>query len=130
MCQEVRATPVLEKKPLLRLVCPKPWSEESSWALDVARWARRPSTFLTSQLALLQLDMLREVRLETGRNLGISLLRHLSEVGVLRSLVRLEAPMFLVEWAVRSHSTELPALTDLSIRMEQRKGKLAEEFAR
>ena len=98
------------------------------------RWAL--STFLTSQLALLQLTMLREVRLETCHSLcgiyslGISLLRHLSGEGALQRLVRLEAPMFLVEWAVRNHSTELPALTDLSIRMEKRKGQLAAEFAR
>jgi len=134
--EEVRAAPVLEKKPLLRLVCPKSWF--MAWWYPARGWGFH-YTLLTSQLALLQLHMLREVRLEAPGGLpgwshchGVHLLDHLSGMGALRRLVRLDAPMSLVSRlvAIKTRSTDFPALTDLSIRMDKRKGQLAAEFYR
>ena len=125
--REIAATDTLQKKPLLRLECPKPRGEELFMSIFVELGHGARQYILHSQMALLQLDKLREIDLvprdiseeypvglwDSFQNFDKIILRQMSHLDILRNLSRLEIMIVDEDFSQTVLQEFMPKLTNL-----------------
>ena len=139
--REIAATNTLEKKPLLRLQCTKPWGEG-----EFGRFAEQGlgvgEYVLHSQMALLQLDQVREIQLVpkdispehlTGHSMLDSfqafdkiIMRQMSRLDILRNLSRLEIMIVDEDFSqavLKEFMPKLTSLLELKVTIMERKAR-------
>ena len=128
--REIAATDNLQKKPLLRLECTKPRSEgEVGVSSFVKSGYRARQYILRSQMALLQLDKLREINLvprdvsqehlkdhamfHSFQEFDKIIMRQMSRLDILRNLSRLEIMIVDTDFSQTVVKEFMPKLTNL-----------------